>query len=426
MLLNKEEKNMFKGGYGPTIRNAMEHLVEVGKAFGAERMVDVDCAHILSLEAVDLLYNLSHRMLDGIQVKIPTTTNPLALDINRARDLQIPQDIVDALKPGLERLTRLHQTTGMLPTYSCHPHSYHDLKMGEHVAFTEFNVAPLANSWFGVRTNLGGQTDALASAVTGKSPDCGLHSVENRWGEVLIEISRDLEPEKFQSSDFGALGYWAGQVLVDRIPVYNGLSKDMSCRQAEYMGVAQVLAGAIGMFHVVGVTPEAETVEAALGGKKPEKKLVFGKEDLAKAYGQLNTADVTKVDMVCLGCPHCPIEEVAKIARLLEGKKVAKGLRLWIGTSRPTYLLAQEMGFVDIIEGAGGFVLCNVCAGTGLLLRFTESLGVKVVANNGLTLCSLVSRRTRGKVGVCFGSTEQCVKAAVTGHWEEKRYEDDI
>ena len=298
--------------------------------------------------------------------------------------------------------------------------------MGQHVAFTEFNVGPLANSWFGVCTNLGGQTDALASAVTGKAPECALHLKENRWGEVLIEISKDIEQDNFHSSDYGALGYWAGQVLVDRIPVYNGLPTDMSCRQAEYMGVAQALAGAIGMFHVVGVTPEAATMEAAFGGKEPEDKLVFGKKELAKVYEELNTANVTRVDMVCLGCPHSPIEEVAKIAQLLGGKKVAKDLRLWVATSQPTYFVAKEMGLVDIIEGAGGFVLSNVCAGTGLLLRFTDSLGVKVVANNGLTLCSLVSRRTKGKVGVCFGNIEQCINAAVTGYWEVKKYEAQV
>jgi len=171
---------MLNGEHGPTIRKATEHFVEVGEAFGAKRMVDVDGAHVLSLEAADILYDLSYRILDGVQVKIPTTTNPVSVELNRAKDMNISQDIIDALKPGLDRLTQLHKAAGMLPTYSCHPHSYHNLKMGQQVAFTEFNVAPLANSWFGVRTNLGGQTDALASAVTGKGPECALHLNENR------------------------------------------------------------------------------------------------------------------------------------------------------------------------------------------------------------------------------------------------------
>jgi len=420
--LTEEEEKMLMDAQGPTIKKAMEHLVEVGEACGASRMINVDRAHILALETTDLLYDLTHRMLDGVQVKVRTTSNPVAMDVNRAQEMKLPQSLTEALRPGIERLKELHRRAGVLPSYSCHPHSYHDLKTGQHVAFTEFNVAPLANSWFGVRTNLGGQTDTLASAVTGKTPYCGLHLSENRWGEVLIEISEDIEVDKLVATDYGALGYWAGQVLVDRIPVYNGLPMNMSSRQAEYLGVGQVLVGAVGMFHVVGVTPEASTIEEAFGGREPKEKLVFGKTELAKTYEELNTANTQKVDMVCLGCPHCPIEELIRIAQILDGRKIDKNVRLWVGTSEPTYSLAKTMGIVDIIERAGGFVLSNVCAGTGLLLRFNEYMeDVKVVANDGLTLPPLVSRRTKGKIGVCFGNLDQCVNSALTGYWEEKK-----
>jgi predicted aconitase len=423
LTLNPEEEKALNGGYGSTIQKAIDHLVKVGEALGARRMVKVSRAHILSMEVADILYELTYRMLEKVQVKIPTTTNPLAVDLNRAGEMNIPRDIIEAMQPGIHRLTQLHKNAGVLPTYSCHPHYLHELAVGQRVAFTEFNVAPLANSWFGARTNLGGQTDALASAVTGKAPECGLYLMENRWGEVVIEISGEVEPHKFDSSDYGALGYWAGQVCVDRIPIYVGLKKDISSRQVEYMGVGQVLAGSLGMLHIVGVTPESPTMEDALGRREPEEKFVFGKKELAKVYAELNTAKKTKVDMVCLGCPHCPIEEVIKIAQLLYGKRIEKNVRLWIGTSQPTYFLAKQMGLLDIIETAGGFVLCNVCAGTGLLLRFADRLGVQVVANNGLTLSGLVSRRTRGKVGVYFGNIEQCINAAITGYWEGKKHE---
>jgi len=97
---------------------------------------------------------------------------------------------------------------------------------------------------------------------------------------------------------------------------------------------------------------------------------------------------------------------------------VAKGLRLWVATSPPTYHLAKAMGWVDIIEKAGGFVLSGICAGTGLLMGSADILGVKVVANNGLTLSGLVSKVTRGNVEVYFGNIEKCVNAAVSGYWE--------
>jgi len=419
VYLNDEEKKMLDGNEGPAVQRAMELVVKMAEANGAERMVDVTSAHILCVEAVDMLFEVTSGMLKDAEVKIPTTTNAVSIHSDeRARQMEIPEAIIDAQWPGICRLKELHKKAGIIPSYTCHPHPLKELKMGEHVAFTEFNVVPLANAWFGARTNLHGQTDTLASAITGKAPDCGLHLPENRWGEVLIEVDKGFGPEAFDSAFYGALGYWAGQVCVDRIPVFTGLPGNTTCRAVEYLGVGPLIRGSVGMFHVVGVTPEAPTLEAAFGGRKPGERFTFGKRELKTVYGELNTAKKSEVDMVCLGCPHCSLQELQAIARLLDGKKVAKSVRLWIATNEINYGLAERMGLIDPIERAGGFLNSSICAGTGFLLRFTESLGVKVVANNGLTLSGLVSRGTRGKVGVFFGNIEQCVNAALTGKWE--------
>jgi predicted aconitase len=421
LYLNIQEERMLNGEEGPTIQKAMELLVRMGEANDAKRMVDVTNAHILSVEIADIFFEVTYGMLANAKVKIPTTTNPITINsVERARQMGIPKDIIDAQWPGICRLKDLHNRAGMIPAYTCHPHSLKDLKMGEYVAFTEFNVVPLANAWFGVRTNLHGQTDTLASAITGKAPECGLHLTENRWGKLLIEVDKEFGLEDFDSAFYGALGYWAGQVCVDRIPVFVGLPKEMTYRAAEYLGVGPLVRGSVGMFHIPGVTPEAPTLEAAFGGRRPEDKFVFGKKELKMVYEELNTTTKSEIDMVCLGCPHCSLQELIVIARLIDGKKVSENVRLWIATSEINYMLAERMGFISCIERAGGFVNSNICAGTFFLLRFTDSLGVKVVANNGLTLSGLVPRGTRGKVGVHFGSLEKCVNAAITGKWEEK------
>jgi len=419
--LNNQEERMLNGERGSAVQKAMELLVRMGEANDAQRMVDVTNAHILSVEIADIFFEVTYGMLANAKVKIPTTTNAITINsVERARQMGIPKDIIDAQWPGICRLKELHNRASMIPAYTCHPHSLKDLKMGEYVAFTEFNVVPLANAWFGVRTNLHGQTDTLASAITGKAPECGLHLTENRWGKVLIEVDKEFGIEDIDSAFYGALGYWAGQVCVDRIPVFVGLPKNMTCRAAEYLGVGPLVRGSVGMFHVLGVTPEAPTLEAAFGSRRPEEKFVFGKKELKMVYDELNTATKPEIDMVCLGCPHCSLQELIAIAQLIDGKKVSKNVRLWIATGEINYMLAERMGVITCIEKAGGFVNSNICAGTFFLLRFTDSLGVKVVANNGLTLCGLVPRGTRDKVGVHFGSLEQCVNAAITGRWEEK------
>lgn len=420
VYLNDEETRMFNGEEGPTVRKAMELLVKVGQACGAERMIDITYAHILSSELDDLRFEATAASLEGVKVRIPTTTNSLSLDLDRAKDMGIPEDVVQDQRDSINRLRDLHRNTGIIPSYTCHPHGLYDLRMGQRVAFTEFNVAPLANSWFGARTNLGGQTETLASAITGKTPECGLQLTQNRWGKIVIKIANDLAPEEFSSADYGALGYWTGQVSLGRIPVYQGLPRGMTARQAEYIGVAQIVSSSAGMFHVVGVTPEAPTLEAALGDRRPEEEFVFGKKELLKVYEELNTAMQKKVDMVCFGCPHSPLDEIVEIAQLLNGRKVAQDVGLWVTTNKPTYILAKRMGFVNMIEGAGGFVASDVCAVTGLLRKSRDGREVKVVANNGLTIVGIISRARKREVGVHFGSIRQCVNAAITGRWEAK------
>lgn len=420
VCLNDDEKRMLNGEEGPAVQKAMELLVKMAEANGAERMVDVTHAHILSVEVTDVLFEVTSGMLKDAKAKIPTTTNAVGMNsVERARQMAIPEDIIDAQWPGICKLKELHSRAGLIPSYTCHPQPLKNLKMGEHVAFTEFNVAPFASAWFGVRTNLQGQTDTLASAITGKAPECGLHLTENRWGKILIEVDKEFGAEDFDSAFYGVLGYWAGKVCVDQIPVFVGLPENMTYRAVEYMSVGPIIGGSVGMFHVVGVTPEAPTLEAAFGGRRLEKKFVFGKRELQEVYEELNTATKSKVDMVCLGCPHCSLQELITIARLLEGKRVAKDVRLWVATSEINYMLAQRMGLIDCIEGAGGFVNSNICAGTGFLLQFAGSLGVEVVANNGLTLAGQVTQGTRGKIGARFGNIERCINAAIIGKWEK-------
>jgi predicted aconitase len=316
------------------------------------------------------------------------------------------------------RLTKEHRRLGIIPTYTCHPHFQHELRLGEHVAFTESNVQIFANAWFGARSNIEGASTAIAAAITGRTPEYGLHIEGNRRGEIVIEVNEETQPESFDYADYGALSFWTGKLLTNHIPIYLGLSEKMTAGQAKYMCAPQILHSSAATFHIVGVTPEARSLEEALGGARAKGRARFGKRERREAFESLCSAKDQNVDLVCLGCPHCTLDELAAIAGLLEGKKVNGQTRLWIGTNEPTRNLAERMGIIALIEEAGGLVLTGMCSGTAPILRLGRKLGIRTVASNSACLAGILCRSGRGKFGAWFGRTSDCIAAAINGKWE--------
>lgn len=426
LYLNEDERRMLEGDQGPSVQKAMELLIKVGEAYGSERMINVSQALVsgrtkyvkLSTGRVIRAFaQIISEMADNAAVKVPTSALPIALSLRFCKVMGLPESIIEEEQSVLLEHAKLHRRLGVVPSYTCHPHFVYDLRKGEHVAFTETNVGMLANSWFGARTNLDGNTTALASAITGKTPEYGLHLPENRYGKVLINIASDLEPDRFDYADYVALAHWTGNLLFDRIAVYHGLPCNMRPSHAKYMCASQIYNSAAGMFHIVGVTPEASTLEAAFGGKKPEEKFVFGKKEKKEAYEYFSTATDPKVDMVIIGCPHCTLQEMGDIARFIDGRRVSKDVKLLIAASDSVISLSKRMGFVDIIEDAGGFVLSDMCIRLAALPPLSEVLGVRVIASTSGSVAQNAYRRGKGKASAWFGTTKNCIDAAVTGKW---------
>lgn len=425
--LNEEEQRMLEGEQGPSIQKAMELLVRVGEAYGAEKMLNISQALISEAsqyvrhpagQAEQGFTQFMSEMLDGPAVKVPTSALPLPLSLRLAKELGLPESMIEEMERVVPERTKLYQRLGIIPSYTCLPHFLHDLRKGEHLAFTETNVGILANAWFGAMTNLDGITTALASAITGKTPEYGLHLPYNRYGKVLIRVAPSLKPEDFDYADYVALAHWAGTLLFDRIPVYQGLPRNIRPSHAKYMCASQIYNCAAGMFHIVGVTPEAPTLEAAFGGRKPEEVFTFSTKEQNKAYEYFCTATDTKVDLVTIGCPHCTLQEIGEIARLIQGRRVHKEVLLLIGTSEMVRLLAKRMGFVDTIENAGGLVIADMCVRRAALPPLSETLGVRIAASTSGSVAQNAYRISKGKTTAWFGTTKNCIDAAVTSRWE--------
>jgi predicted aconitase len=362
---------------------------------------------------------ITRKLLEGVeQFSVPATINPMVLDLKKWQPLNIPLSFVEEMKPVFERAMAFYEGKGAIPNYSCTPFFDFFYRKGEHLGGAESVQVLYNNSINGARLNRETGPTALAVAVTGVTPNYGMHLDENRKGRILFELDGELDSRAFTDADLNALGYYGGRIAVERIPVFSGLHPEMSETDLKYLCVPLAVTAGIPMIHVVGVTPEAPTEEAAFGGKKPEEIVRVGRKELLSSYERLNTATSDNIDYVALGCPHCSIRELRNIAALLKGRKVNSNLVLFVATSTIKYDLAEKMGLVKVIEDSGAVVVKGMCPGASIFGRYGQELGVDTVATNSSKNAHYMGAHSGGYVKTHFGSLDQCIESAIAGKWK--------
>jgi hypothetical protein len=276
----------------------------------------------------------------------------------------------------------------------------------------------IGNSLFGGRGNRDASPAALCSAITGLTPEMLLHKPENRRAEMLVQLE-GLDLDNFTEADFGSLGYYIGSVAgTKNIAIEGPFSKGIAFENYKYLLSPMPVSGAVSLCHIIGITPEAPNIEAVIKSGNPIEKVKVGKKEVKEAYEKLYTAETNQVDVVLIGCPHCTISEIKKIVQIIDRKRVKEGVRLWISTCQALYDLAKQMGYVDLIETAGGQMFTDLCI---MNIPFHElSFNVKATATNSARAAHYHARGglSGGKgVEIHYGSTEKCVNAAITGKW---------
>jgi predicted aconitase len=167
------------------------------------------------------------------------------------------------------------------------------------------------------------------------------------------------------------------------------------------------------MYHIVGVTPEAPTLDAALGRNAPRDILSYGAAERRRTYEAINaSAKDRDVDYVMLGCPHAALEQIEEAARLLDGRRVSANSALWIFTSRDVKQQADARGLIDSIAKSGAVVLTDTCS------AFAQAIppGTKVAALDSAKQAHYLPAIMN--IQAWFGSTRDCINAAVTGKWQ--------
>jgi len=409
--LTDEQKRMCEGEYGPGMQKAMSMLVEYGNVWDAERMARVNSAHVALWSEIEWLAE----MLEGAeQIRVPLATthagNCAASRFGRAMGLR--EEFCQREAKALSEKLGLLVPKGFVPVMSCTPFLVGNMPTpGSVFSWGGSEGILAANSMFGARGNRDAFPAALASAITGLTPDMLLLKRENRYGQLLVKLE-GLDLERFTLADYGAIGNYIGGVAKFKNVVVVGVPNTVSSEQLKHFTAPMPTSGAVAMCHIVGITPEAPTVEEALGHKQPEETVKVGKKQFRESWESLHTATKDEVEVVFFGCPHTSITELRKLARLLEGKKKADSVRLFVATAEQIYTLAKRMGYVDIIEQAGGLVITDSCI---MLFPYPEL--VTPVSTAATNSAKAASYQARAGINIQYGSVESCINAAITGKW---------
>jgi predicted aconitase len=403
LQLTSEEQAILAGSRGEAARRALEYQVEVGKFWGAKRMVPVTQVHMMGdIEVMGDagLEFLKNELQTGGRCAVPTTTNARCMDFAHCE--RLGQDAGEAKKE--RELIQVLQRMDVVTTDTCiNYQTVYQPHLGEHVAWGDTGTVIYANSVFGARSNFESGPAALAAAVTGRTPEYGFHLDEHRRGSFAVQLDAKLE----DLADWGAVGKIVGESHQDyfAVPVFHGYRRTPTADELKQLGAALASYGSMGMFHFVGVTPEAPS-------ELPREKLVIGEDDIAKVYSGYSLGD-GDARLVVFSGPQQSIFEMKTLAKLFENRKIYSGSACFVTTNRAVLAQSRALGYAQALEEAGVTILEGVCfyilqnlSGMRQANRWTNmvSNSAKIVNIIGAHRFNTILRRTA-----------DCVEVACTG-----------
>lgn len=419
MHLTDFEKAMLDGVNGRAKAAAMDLLVRYGEAVGAERLVETNnvagafnastpsVKHIVD-QGFDAVYSELNLDSDEV-VEIPhMAVNTWQLITGIDNDNWAIQGADESLVQMQRNSEAYLGERGVNMCATCTPYQVGNVPIkGEHCAWMESSAVIYCNSVLGARTNVEGKESTGAAALTGRIPYWGYHLPENRFGTHLIEVDIVVD----DMMDWGLLGYFVGEQVEENKPVLNKIAHHPNMIKLKHFGAAAASSGGVELYHIPGITAEANTQAEAFGPQKAVETIHYGRKEREAMYMKLQSATDRHVDFIMLGCPHNSIEQMALIAELLRGKRVHSDTALWVHTPRAIKQVAERNGYLRAIEEAGGVVMSDTCPAISRRLP----KGVRVIATDSAKQAHYLP--AIANVQGWFGSVTDCVKAAISGQW---------
>jgi len=406
--LEARDEAMLVGELGPGPQLAMRIVHRMAEIQGARRLLDIEAAHIDSaLYMGDATLEFAERLAGmGAKVTVLSTLNVSGVDEAGWRRWAVPPDWAEKAR----RQMLAYQAMGCIPTWTCAPYqTEYRPRFGQQIAWGESNAIVFANSVIGARTERYPDLLDICAAITGRVPAVGLHMDENRAGEILLRLRQ--VPRRVQEHDtfYPVLGHLMGKLAAESVPVVEGLEVAPNEDQLKALGAAAASSGTVGLYHLVGITPEAPTLAEAFHGNAPAHTVEVDMDSLRASWRELSTADGAALDMVVLGSPHFSLDEFRRLAPMLEGRHRHPGVRFLVTSSRAMAGLAERAGFMEPLRAFGGEVTLDTCILTTPMLPAE----VRVLMTNSAKYAYYAPGMLCTEV--VFGSLEDCVRSAVEG-----------
>ncbi len=415
MKLTPEEQAMADGRRGPVLEFAIGLLIKAGEMHGASRLQPIESACVNTAFAV---FEPNHDFLcwlveNKAEVAVPTYTNVSIYDPDNP--MLRPDAYGQWAGERSRELMDMLKQIGCRLTLTCAPYQLPGQPgFGVHTAQSESNAVSYFNSVVGARTLKYGDYIDMAAALVGRGPLMGLHTDDGRRATLILDVA-DL-PEAFAVDDlsYQLIGHVMGRKAGMDIPVLVGINPQATRENLRAISASGAAAGGVAMYHAVGLTPEAPTLEAATGGTMPQRRDVISVEDLKAAKAELTNFDRGTIDAVVVGTPHASLPEVEQLATLIDGRHVKPGLPFYIQMNRYVQERAREAGWIDMLTSAGVTPVADTC----LYWRpKTHGLDGRVMTNSGK-----YAYYAPGELSIetTIASLRECVESAVRGEvWHD-------
>ncbi len=380
----------------------MRLVVRAAEVSRASRLIPIESAHVDScLYHGEASIDFVDRLVDGgARVSVPTTLNVGGADLLHPELFRGDPHLAERGRLLMERYREL----GARPTFTCAPYQLAEARpaLGAHVAWGESNAIAFCNSVLGARTNRYGDFLDVAAAICGRVPESGFHLDEARRPTLALRLGDDVGPAlRDDDSLFPVLGVVLGRHAGSAVAAIDGLPAGQSEDRLKALAAAAASSGAVGMFHVIGSTPE----EGLVRGDEPVEIVTL--DELRKVRDDLSPGVESPLGGVSLGTPHASRDELERYVAILDGRRVAASIECLISTGRDVLQSVPEVA--GTLTAAGVEVLTDTCSYIAPILRGTNGA---VMTDSGKW-----AYYAPGNIGatVVLASTRDCLESAVAG-----------
>ncbi|MCW0001895.1 aconitase X catalytic domain-containing protein [Pararhizobium sp. YC-54] len=418
--LSRHDDRLLSGAEGKAKELAIKMMIRTAEISGADSLIDVAMAHVNSCfysgqVGLDFAKFL---LAEGGQVACPTLTNVGLIDLLHP-ELR-PEQANPVEVQGARELMAIYEKLGCKVVWTCAPYQLDERPgLGDQIVVAESNAVSFYNSVLGARTNKYGDFLDICAAVSGRVPLAGLHKFEKRRGEILFRLEGVSQELLQEDMFYHVLGIILGRESGVSIPVVDGLPSDTTEDRLKALSAAAAASGSVMLYHAVGVTPEARTLEDAFQGHKPTRIVEITPEMLVSAREILTTGSANSGDAlggVCLGTPHFSLTEFEKLIPMIRGRKVHPQIKFYIATSRFILQKIEDKGWKQIVEDAGITLVLDTCT---YFTPVVNKLNGRIMTNSGKWAYYAPGML---KLQVAFGSMAECVESAIRGKiWRDPR-----